>query len=493
MRCSRIRTIVTLAVATLLGAGALTGPAVADPTARADPAASPVPVLSWIPCHERFECAQAKVPVDHEEPRGDTLTVGLIRMPARDRAHRAGTLFVSTGVVSGVSFVRSAGPTLFSSLNQQFDIVGIDQRGTGTSRPAMRCSTYEQDREIEKPLVADHSGARDQFVRQAKALNDLCVERSEALLPRLGTTEAARDLDLLRRAVGDSRLTYLGLSYGTLLGQYYAAMFPGRVRAMALDGVLPADRSVRDPLRLDREMFAAAEAGLETFFSWCRRSTASCGFGAGDPEAAFDALVRQLDGNLVEHPGRHDLVTGGVLMGEAYQALAEPASWPAFADRLRDLSMQQLPTRDLPTGENDVLAGYLGNTCLDQETPPDLSVHDRHVRAAVRVAPRIGRFGGYAQVKCGLWPVDTAHHRGSWQHRGPTPLLVVSNTHDPYVPRAWAHKIADDTGNARLLGVRGHGHMALGRSDCVDEAVFNYLTRTRLPAPNASCSIPLPG
>ena len=145
MRCSRIRTIVTLAVATLLGAGALTGPAVADPTARADPAASPVPVLSWIPCHERFECAQAKVPVDHEEPRGDTLTVGLIRMPARDRAHRAGTLFVSTGVVSGVSFVRSAGPTLFSSLNQQFDIVGIDQRGTGTSRPAMRCSTYEQD------------------------------------------------------------------------------------------------------------------------------------------------------------------------------------------------------------------------------------------------------------------------------------------------------------------------------------------------------------
>ncbi|MCM2387970.1 alpha/beta hydrolase [Streptomyces albipurpureus] len=492
------RITIALLTVVVLGAGTLTARA-SPPTAPSTPStaqdkrgtAEP-PVLKWTPCSGTFQCAGARVPADHSAPRGPTLGVGLIKMPVRDPARRIGTLFVSTGVVGGVSFVQAAGPSLLADLNQRFDIVGIDQRGTGTSEPAMRCSTYEQDRQIEKPLVADHSGAREQFVRQARALNDLCVQRGGPLLRKLGTTEAAHDLDLLRRAVGDRQLNFLGLSYGTLLGQYYAAQYPGRVRTMVLDGVQPADLSVRDPLRLDREMFAAAEAGLKNLFDWCRRTPDSCRFGDGAPEAAFDTLVRRLDANLTTHPGRHDLVTGGVLLGEAFQALAEPALWSAFAARLSQLSAAPLPTRALPSGENAVLAGYLGNTCVDQETPPDLTVHDRHARAAAEAAPRIGRFGAYAQVKCGLWPVESAHHRGPWTHQGDTPLLVVNNTRDPYAPRAWAKKILRDTGNARLLDVRGPGHLAFGRSACVNKAVIGYLTDIRLPARGSNCSTPLP-
>ena len=286
-----------------LGPGISFGHSASWPASRHDggvgsgtgPATPAAPIsFDWRACDNRFECATATVPRDYDRPRGSTLSLDLVRRPATDPSSRVGSLFVNPGGPggSGVDFVRGSAEGALAALNRHFDLVGFDPRGVGASRPAVSC------------LTADEAHA--QFDGRSPAWRRWCpvggrlgervgapVHRPQRrILPYLSTGNAARDLDVLRAAVRDPKLTYFGFSYGTLLGATYASLFPDRVRALALDGAIDPDVWINRPLEATREQVAGSERALRD--SSPRVAGAWCGFGGDDPEQAFDELRASL-------------------------------------------------------------------------------------------------------------------------------------------------------------------------------------------------------
>ena len=219
----------------------------------------------------RLQCATARVPLDYDRPRGRTVRLALAKLPVTDRARRIGTLFLNPGGPggSGVDHLQELPPGV-AALNRRFDIVGFDPRGVGASKPAIDCvSDRELDALVARWPDADPA-AFDAIMAEADRIAAGCrANTPAALLDHVSTADVARDLDLLRRAVGDAKLSYLGFSYGTELGAVYATLFPGRARALALDGGVDPHEYARRPLAFSRGFARGNEAALRRFFAFC--------------------------------------------------------------------------------------------------------------------------------------------------------------------------------------------------------------------------------
>src|ERR1700753_485302 len=203
----------------------------------------PTPELRWYSCYQWAQCATAEVPLDYDRPNGAKVTLALLRVKARDQKHKIGSLFVNPGGpgASGVSLALAAPYFMSDALLDRFDIVGMDPRGIGFSDP-VNCFG---DPGRQQPVLAELNtgfpyGKKEEkaFLKATAKQGRACSTGGRDLAGSMSTAEVARDLDVMRRAVGDSKLTYLGFSYGTALGQYYANMFPDRFRAVVVDGVI---------------------------------------------------------------------------------------------------------------------------------------------------------------------------------------------------------------------------------------------------------------
>jgi pimeloyl-ACP methyl ester carboxylesterase len=480
-------------LAIVLAALALT----AAPAGAAEHA--PVPQLQWKDCDDGFQCATAEVPRDYSRPHGATIELALIRRPATDREHRIGSLFLNPGGPggSGVEFVRTMPPPAQQIVGRLFDIVGFDPRGIGDSRPAVDCADapasadplrFMTPETLDVPALL--RGARDRVQR--------CLTGPHRdLAPYLTTANVARDLDRLRAAVGDEKLTYFGQSYGGLIGETYATLFPGRSRALVLDSPVDGDVWLNRPLERIREQESSSESVLGRFFATCAAHQDACGFGGDDPEAAYDALLERLDREPVPVPDG-PAVSGDEVRALTLDVLPSKFDWPLLATALARLQ----------AGDPSVVLQARGGGETSSAQHDAFTVYDAtEARYPHHVEPYLEdgedsfalfehfAIGSYERVNRALWPIrPKGAFYGPYRHAASSPpALVLASTHDPNAPYRWAKRVVADLGNARLLTLHGDGHGVLVQlNTCALVAFLAYIEDGDLPPAGATCEQDIP-
>jgi pimeloyl-ACP methyl ester carboxylesterase len=344
-----------------IGAVLLATACSATPGAPAPPAAAVAPVPApppavWQPCGNGFDCTRVRVPVDYTRPTGPSIELAVVRHAATDRARRIGTLFVNPGGPGGPvgDFLRALGAPegpFGAEVVARYDLIGMDPRGVGESAPVV-CRD-DAERETLLALDADLALPGGLPVPELEALaRDLaadCGSRVDpALLGQLSTDVVARDMDQVRLALGEEKIGYYGLSYGTLLGSVYATLFPTRVARMVLDAPVHPQAWLSDPLGTSIEQTVSAEALLNRYFATCAAEAPACSFGNGRPAEAFDALVARLEAApiVLRLTNRPEIrVDGATLLLAARTAVFIPELWPGLTKRRGQLSGPGAPDR----------------------------------------------------------------------------------------------------------------------------------------------------
>ncbi|MGQ0830473.1 MAG: alpha/beta fold hydrolase [Microthrixaceae bacterium] len=441
------------------------------------PEAQPV---EWTACGGGFQCGSVRVPIDYADLTLGTLDLAVVRHPATDPARRIGSLLVNPGGpgASGVRRVRR-GFTITPEVAARFDIIGFDPRGVGASAP-IRCGATVSAFRAED-LAPDSPEEEQRLAGAARAVADECLATEGDRLGHLGTREGALDVEMIRRSLGEEQVSFVGLSYGTLLGLRWAEAFPESVRALVLDSVVdPQSTSVSSSVNqvesID-EVVAAMDADCAARAACPVRSVGGVG-------AAYDELARRLDG---------DLGTTGVgptqLAYAVFSATYGSSRWPELYRALRsgldgDLSgvatMARWFTALVPYTSFAIVS------CLDSPHPSGFDAWQRDADDLARRSPRFGRIAANELLPCAFWPKAT-----SVPHRitaaGAPPALVVGSTGDVATPYDQAVRVARALASAALLTVEIDGHIALGASACADAAIARYLVDLVPPADGARC------
>jgi pimeloyl-ACP methyl ester carboxylesterase len=478
--------------------------------------------IAWNKCYAKigpFECGTVQVPLDYDSPNGATISIAVTRLPATDPAHRIGSLFLNPGGPggSGVDYVVGAGPFLYTDeVRARFDLVGFDPRGISRST-ALRCfGTDKQWEPYFTPFAFPSNSAEEQIWMNADLYLDAsCAQRGGKIGDHMSTANVARDLDVLRQAVGDAKLNYAGVSYGTMLGQTYVNMFPGNVRAVIIDGVLDPvawttgtgnGSTVPFSTRLRSDM--GARDTLNEFFRLCDAGGSRCAFAPGSA-ARFAALGDALKAHPlpVTFPdGSKGEVNYSNLIGMTLGAMYDSSSWESFAAALADLESQAsastlgvrlkafwhpwnayIAKRGIPRYQNFV-EGFPAVACADADDPHTYSAWSTNGAAAEAAFGYFGRLWTWVSSICAAWPTaDSDRYTGPWNHSTANPVLVIGNQFDPATRYQGAITAATLLPNSRLLTVHGWGHTSLFLSACADAVQTRYLVDLTLPAPGTVC------
>jgi pimeloyl-ACP methyl ester carboxylesterase len=458
--------------------------------------------IAWTPCGAGAECGTLDVPIDHAQPAGPTIAMPVTRVPASDPEHRIGSLVVNYGGpgAPGAEILRDTPPELLPVLapvvHERFDLVAFDPRGTGGTLPVDCGITPEDGRST--ALVTPQTLDVDALLADADRYAALCAERNPGVLDRVSTTDTVRDMDLLRAALGQERLDYLGFSYGSFVGAMYASLFPEHQGRLVLDGALDAQGFVDSPLTDIREQAAGFERALNRFLAACAANQEACsGFGGADPWLAFDALIAAADAAPI--PAQiGEPVTGRDITEATAVALYAKEAWPVLALALAeaatgDASLFRVVLDD--SAGAGIEDAFVAITALDAAWPREVEPYLEGAREAWRLFDHMWATAGYENVVFGRWPAsDPTVFRGPFRSSpSAPPALVVGTTFDPATPYRAAVDLAAGLGNARLLTMRGDGHTAFGsRSSCIDAAVIAYLVDGTEPAEGTVCDQEIP-
>ncbi|MGW9042640.1 alpha/beta hydrolase [Streptomyces lydicus] len=494
---------------TLSCCAALTGPGLGAADAPPTPSVA-APALDWRPCPRdgHFDCASAKVPLDYGDPGGRTLDLAVVRRKATRPGRRIGTLFFNPGGPGGPGTVQMPQnyPLFPREVRERFDIVSWDPRGVGHSTAVNCFATSEESAAwLARRPSGFPVGARQRttWVAAYRELGRRCAQRDAALLRHVSTADSARDLDQLRRSVGDATLTYLGVSYGTILGATYANLFPGKVRALALDSTIApsawtnhADDTPRLPTFLRMGSDRSAAVTLDRFLTLCGSTTAvNCAFSAGGPDATRDKFHRLMR-RLRERPIGSWTYARTVADTISGLYVLHPG-WTDLAARLQRLWQDRAPAAPgpLPTPPVPVPVPYTGVEqaaavlCGDSPNPRDPGVFPTLEEASAARAGDAGRYWTWASAPCATWPTMAAdRYTGPWNKPTAAPVLVVGTVYDPSTPYQDAQAMVKELANARLLTHRGYGHTALvNPSSCVNAYESRYFIDGTLPPPGTTC------
>ena len=479
-----------------------------------------VPKLAWVACGDEapgFECATAQVPLDYDRPHGAKISLALTRLPATGPGRRIGSIFFNPGGPggSGVDFLQGVGPFLYSDeVRARFDLVSFDPRGVARSTPLQCFETTEDALAATAPFPYTRAEERV-WIQSDRAWQRACAERGGPILNHMSTANVARDMDLLRRAVGDRKMTYVGYSYGTAIGSTYANMFPDKVRAVVIDGVIDpvsyttgrGDQAKTLPSDARLRSEQGAYDTLQGFLRLCDLGGPNCAFSGGNPKRRYDRLARRLIAEPAQLPdGQGGTVpfTYNDLVGTTLGAMYDPSSWPELAELLQELDTLTSPARAAKALRTlrqhlrlngrapyeQVLEGFAGVWCLDPINPDSPSAWARAARRADRRDPYFGRPWIWFGSICAQWPGhDSDRYLGPFNRQTANTVLVVGNRNDPATRYQDAVSTSRLLGRGRLLTVAGWGHTSLFLSSCADAYVSRYLLTGRVPPKGTVCQV----
>ncbi len=442
--------------------------------------------LDWQPCSgdERDQCATLSVPLDYANPEGTQIQLALLRKPAADPARRIGSLVVNPGGPGGSGIELAKALRLPKEISDVFDVVGFDPRGVGESTPFV-CHTKSDIEDLVDLDPQPQTEEQWQDVEgKIKQLIDGCFQQGDQeLLPFIGTANVARDLDVIREAVGDAKLTYLGYSYGTEIGAVYADLFPSHVRALVLDGVVDVGLSA-DELTTDSAI--GFERALEEFFTYCDRT--GCVKGEDARTAIDDLLARAREQPIPAGSARP--ATAGDILAAVDNSLYSRLSWPvlgrALTSALGGNASLIMTLADIFVDPN-LIDVNLAVNCIDETYSQDPAHYKALGEKLEAVAPYEGTSSALGALPCAYWQVPPSPLRTPTA-KGAPPILLIGTTGDPATPYEWAVSVSKELESAVLLTNYGEGHTAyLQGVPCVDDAVDAYLLTLQTPKPGATC------
>ncbi|MFG3408147.1 alpha/beta hydrolase [Streptomyces sp. NPDC048142] len=439
-----------------------------------------------------WRCAHVDVPLDYAEPSGQTLSIALVRKEARDQERRLGSLLFNFGGPggSGVGILpRAAGA--YAKLNTRYDLVGFDPRGVAASS-GVRCRTDEEQEQAHRSvdLTPDTAAEEAAFIEDAADFGAGCERRSGALLPHVGTTNAARDLDLIRQVLGDEKLSYFGFSYGTELGGTYAHLFPQNVGRTVLDAVVDP---TADGIGRARNQTTGFQRALENYLKDRGQ----------DPEAGSERIAR-----LLARIDRSPLPT------DSGRELSESLAITGIVTPLYSASDRPALTAALDEAENDgtgngllrLADSYNGRdeqgrydtqshsqraiSCADSKSRPTVDEARALLPEFRELSPVFGPFLAWDTAGwCARWPIEGEHETPETSAPGAGPILVVGTTGDPATPYEGARRMADELGEGVGVMVtnKGEGHGAYGGNACVTSTIDDYFLDGKVPADGRTC------
>jgi pimeloyl-ACP methyl ester carboxylesterase len=506
--------LLTAALAGIVLAAGATVPALAASAPGTDRKtdAVPTPKLGWYACYEIAECATVDLPLDYDQPRGTQIEIAVLRIKAKDQKHKIGSLFLTPGGPGGpATQIALAAPQFLSgSLLQKFDIVGVDPRGIGSSTQVKCFTSVQAQSEVRNLMSVPFPVGRTEerrYVRGSEQLGKACSTTGAKIAGAMSTAEVARDMDVIRRAVGDKKLNYLGFSYGSILGQYYANMFPDRFRSLVVDGVLDPRAWVgTDKKRILDARLRSSEGAHKALIEILRRCDKAgekyCAFAAGDPVKNFDTITRNLLQKplVIGDPGATVTVTYAIFIGAVLNALYSPnagAEVTAIAAQIQQAqsggSTAALRKRirgfDFPY-DNGTEAS-LSVVCTDGLHPRDADLWPAATAQRDRDAKYFGRAWGWLDSACArnTWTVrDEDAYTGPFDHRTAAPVLVVGSVWDPATNYAGAVASSRMLPNSRLLSSNNWGHTGYGTGPCVTARIDAYLLTGKPPARGTFCT-----
>ena len=455
--------------------------------------------LTWSRCGPN-QCARLTVPIDYALPGGETVKLFVLRVPAKNPPKRIGSLLVNPGGpgASAADYASAADFIVTKQVRAAYDIVGFDPRGVGKSSP-IKCLS---DRELESYLgsdpTPDDKAEEQQLAVTAKAFADKCKANGGPLLGHVSTIEAARDMDILRAALGETKLDFLGQSYGTFLGATYADLFPAKVGKFVLDGVVDPNLTwtqvnegqavgfetatrayVQDCVRKgDCPLGNSLESGMQRLRDFLKALDAT-------PLPLNDPFVKSLTegwGSLGIAEAMYDVR----FWGELTKALRE--AFDGSGDSLMALGNKYAHRTNRGTYQDNMLQVIFPVNCLDRSESSDLAHYESDAQALSIKAPTWGPFLAWGSMPCGFWPIPANNAPKEITAAGSGPIVVVGNTRDPATPYKWAQAVASTLENGHLITYDGDGHAAYNRSNsCVNDAVDAYLLAGKVPPAGLRC------
>ncbi|RKO88093.1 Alpha/Beta hydrolase protein [Blyttiomyces helicus] len=475
------------------------------------PTFPPTDRIKWKPCGRRLVCGMFGVPLNHSEPHGHHINLALIKYPAPGSQ---GSIFVNPGGPggSGVDFVRSTGVSLSFFTGGNYDIIGVDPRGIGASNPISCFPSAAGHRGFDagREVIPRDAVSEALYASRAQVRVDLCAQNAREILPFVSTAAFARDLDLLRQAVGSELLNFYGLSYGTFVGAVYSQMFPDKVGKMVLDGVMDPVRYSGDIFDFVRSFPVHMDTIVESMGTECQSAgpdrCAMATRGGRRPGSVYErirSLIARLDASPLPVPSAQipGVVTGADITTALAAATYSPDTWPVLLEALADLERgdgakfraltHPAPAVECPLTDSGSTETHLSVVCLDsrRNDTRDLVTWREEVIASRNVS-WVAASTGWTYLPCRTWGARAQErYEGPWNRTTKNKILLISSTLDPVTPIESAQTLERLLGNsAVLLTHEGYGHTSLAQpSICTVFSMITYFSIDRVPDSGARC------